>query len=638
VHKPASELKTYLCLGYDIPREEQVRKYISIDYQNYQAIVEGLNIGVIFQDKDGFVISANQKIAEILDTTLENLYNNNKIYSVWNTCDGNGVPLHYSQTPFMKALVTGEPQTNVILRLQMSESQIRTVICNSQPLFEHGHPKPFSVVSTVLDITNEKNLEQEAKARGALFSSFMEHTPYFTWIVDKEENLVFANHSLLSFFQADESAFGQKIAGLIPGPIEAAFHEKHLKVMKTQRVDHSIIKSLMADGKEHVYQITVFPIHGASIEVMIGGEALDVTESYNARQEIKKTNERLLNLSRPTSEAIWDWNMTNHQIFVNETLQSLIGNPIREAADLAWFFQRVYAEDRAKIEDLIKTALKHKKPSWDVEFRFRDAAGKYIDISNRGFVIYNAEGPIRMIGSMRDISEFRKIESQLVDQRLKQQKGIAEAIIHSQEEERRRIGNELHDNVNQILSTAQLYISMLDNSLENFAEIRAKSLETIKLGIEEIRKLSRQMVAPSLREGGLVASINQIVDELQYINPFHITFTHSKTCAIEALNKNKKMTLFRIVQEQIKNTVKYSKAKKVEINLCCTHDQIRLFIEDDGVGFDSKNTRRGLGLSNIYERTRLYNGKITLDTAVGKGCSLTVTIPLETKRQNLVSK
>ena len=93
VHKPASELKTYLCLGYDIPREEQVRKYISIDYQNYQAIVEGLNIGVIFQDKDGFVISANQKIAEILDTTLENLYNNNKIYSVWNTCDGNGVPL-----------------------------------------------------------------------------------------------------------------------------------------------------------------------------------------------------------------------------------------------------------------------------------------------------------------------------------------------------------------------------------------------------------------------------------------------------------------------------------------------------------------------------------------------------------------
>jgi PAS domain S-box-containing protein len=625
------ELDKFLCLGYDIPCEEQVRKFTSISDRNYQAIVEGLNVGLIFQDNRGSLISANQKAAEILNVSLENLYRNGNIYPLWKTTNAEGNPLPFAEAPFMKALSRGETQTNVLLNLQVGDGIERNVLCNSQPLFEKDQSVPFSVVSTILDITNEKKLEMEAKSRTALFRSFMAHTPYFTWIVDRDENLVFANQSLLNYFKGDETAFGKNMFHLIPTNIAAIFHEKHLSVFKKQIEDHSIVKSLMADGKERVYQLTVFPIHGASPSELVGGEALDITEAYNARQEIKNSNERLLYMSKATSEAIWDWNMRNGVIFCNQSLHGLIGTDLNQVYDMNWFYRRIHPEDKSKVEWKIKKVLERKEKSWEAEYRFQSIDGEYKMVYNRGFVIYEDNLPIRMIGSLQDISEVRQLESQLVDQKLKQQKGIAEAIIHSQEEERTRIGHELHDNVNQILSTAQLYLSMLGPKKNDFEEVKEKASEMIMLGIEEIRKLSRQMVVANLNEGGLLESIKDIVADLRFINPFNIVFNHNQHCDVEVLSKNKKITLFRIVQEQIKNIVKYSGSKNVEISLFSNPEQVKLVIRDDGIGFDSKNTRRGLGLSNIYERTRLDNGKVILDTAPGKGCCLTVSLPSDNK-------
>jgi signal transduction histidine kinase len=137
------------------------------------------------------------------------------------------------------------------------------------------------------------------------------------------------------------------------------------------------------------------------------------------------------------------------------------------------------------------------------------------------------------------------------------------------------------------------------------------------------------LVVPDLKKGGLVASIDELVGDLCFDNLFEVDFRHSKTCDIEVMTQTKKITLFRIVQEQMKNIVKYSKAKKVLIALNIDKDRVRLEIKDDGEGFDPKGTRRGIGLSNIYERTRLYNGKAMLTTAPGKGCSIIVSIPFE---------
>ncbi|HVV06145.1 MAG TPA: ATP-binding protein [Puia sp.] len=202
-----------------------------------------------------------------------------------------------------------------------------------------------------------------------------------------------------------------------------------------------------------------------------------------------------------------------------------------------------------------------------------------------------------------------------------------EAIIRAQQDERERIGHELHDNVNQILTSAHLYLTVLTRDCPEFEDVRKRTIDILQMGIEAIRQLSKEMVMFDLKEEGLIGSISNLVKDLYKTKLFNILFIHSDASRVEALDKCRKIALFRVVQEQVKNIIKYSQSKNIQIALHCMDDQIRLLVRDDGIGFDPATTKKGLGLSNIYERAMLYKGKVLLDSAPGRGCSLIVNIP-----------
>ena len=90
----------------------------------------------------------------------------------------------------------------------------------------------------------------------------------------------------------------------------------------------------------------------------------------------------------------------------------------------------------------------------------------------------------------------------------------------------------------------------------------------------------------------------------------------------------KEVTFFRIIQEQLRNILKHSQATEVTISLATSSDNVQLVVEDNGVGFDPAKKITGIGLSNIYKRTAFYNGTVNIETAEGKGCRFTVTIPM----------
>jgi LytS/YehU family sensor histidine kinase len=124
---------------------------------------------------------------------------------------------------------------------------------------------------------------------------------------------------------------------------------------------------------------------------------------------------------------------------------------------------------------------------------------------------------------------------------------------------------------------------------------------------------------------GLVESIASIVNDIGISGKLKIDFTYSME--EDLLSPGKKVSLFRIVQEQVKNIMKYSQATEVTIKLDIDENETRLVIRDNGIGFDPGKTYRGIGLSNIHDRARFYNGSTDIQSSPGKGCLLTVTIP-----------
>ncbi len=272
------------------------------------------------------------------------------------------------------------------------------------------------------------------------------------------------------------------------------------------------------------------------------------------------------------------------------------------------------------------------KGLWLAEYRFKRSDGSYALVSDRGFLVFSKEGKvIRMVGSMQDVTEKKEMAEQLLRQELNKQKLIAQAMVDAQEKERAEIGKELHDNVNQILSTTKLYLELAKNdNQERMSLINRSAGQYSQRDPRDTEHLP--LAGPRQhRRPGLVDSITDLVESVQLTRAMHVEFYPAGNVD-ERISDKAKLMLFRIIQEQVNNVLKHSGARNLIIELILedTENRIELSITDDGKGFiPDKVTKKGLGLSNIMSRADLFGGIVTIQSAPGRGCKLRVQVPLE---------
>jgi len=156
-------------------------------------------------------------------------------------------------------------------------------------------------------------------------------------------------------------------------------------------------------------------------------------------------------------------------------------------------------------------------------------------------------------------------------------------------------------------------------------ELLSKSRKNISMAIEEIRKLSKELITPSLNDLGLIQSIKELIRSIQMVKKMKIRLNISGLDE-NALLPEQKINVYRIIQEQLNNILKHAHATSVVIELNKMKEQICLQVKDDGRGFDPRMRRKGVGISNIISRAELYNGRVEIDSAPGKGCRLEVIL------------
>ena len=198
-------------------------------------------------------------------------------------------------------------------------------------------------------------------------------------------------------------------------------------------------------------------------------------------------------------------------------------------------------------------------------------------------------------------------------------------MLGAQERERFELGQELHDNINQILATSKLYLDVAIEEREPRIELLDKSRKNISMAIEEIRKLSHELITPSLNDLGLVQTIRELIRSIQSVKRMKIRLDVAGLGEDELLPEQK-INIYRIIQEQLNNILKHAQANNVDIELYNVQDQVSLRLTDDGKGFDPRIRWKGVGISNIISRAELYNGKVEIESAPGKGCQLIVIL------------
>ena len=145
--------------------------------------------------------------------------------------------------------------------------------------------------------------------------------------------------------------------------------------------------------------------------------------------------------------------------------------------------------------------------------------------------------------------------------------------------------------------------------------------------IQEIRKLSRSLNTSMIEEVGLKPPVEEVIGNLQATLSIEVTLEYDDSLD-EILSYPQKLTFYRIIQEQVKNIVRHSRAGKAMIILGKSNGVVSLRIKDDGIGFDMQNLRSGLGLINMRNRVEGCQGVLRILSSPSNGCTLEVDIPV----------
>ena len=357
-----------------------------------------------------------------------------------------------------------------------------------------------------------------------------------------------------------------------------------------------------------------------------------IIENKQAEQKINISNERYLLATKATNDAIWDYDIKNKRLYWGESFYSIFGYaPGHHPGKHGFWESKIHPGDKEITKQLYNSAIKNKERGVVYsEYRFRKADNTYLLVADRAFIVWDNDGnAVRFVGSMQDITDRKKLEGQLLAQEINKQKTIAQAVVDAQEKERAEIGKELHDNVNQILSTAKLYLELAKTDTRQKDALIKRSADSIFTAINEIRHISKALVPPSVKDLGLIESVNDLVESLRMTNALQVQFTHSGDFD-NIINDKQKLMLFRIMQEQVSNVLKHAAASRIIIDLRLVGKLINLSIVDNGKGFELEKVKfkKGVGLSNIESRAHLFNGEVSITTTPGKGCKLFIQVPI----------
>lgn len=195
--------------------------------------------------------------------------------------------------------------------------------------------------------------------------------------------------------------------------------------------------------------------------------------------------------------------------------------------------------------------------------------------------------------------------------------------------EQKRISEELHDGIlGEMLGTRLILSGLNERQDEASVEQRSDLIEKLRGIEEEIRTISHELNSAAYEKfHNFIVSLDDMIHGVEQSSGMDISLTYDEEVSWDKLLGDIKINAYRIVQEALKNCVKHAESKNVFISFQSAGDNLKLTIADDGVGFDTKKGRRGIGLRNIISRTKKIKGKLDIDSTKGKGTTITITFP-----------
>ncbi len=372
-------------------------------------------------------------------------------------------------------------------------------------------------------------------------------------------------------------------------------------------------------GEERWFSMTVTPLSGREGAVI---SIRDTTESRRIEAGLRES-ERLLQIANEVPAMIWMAAPDRRCIYFNKQWLEFTGRRLDQELDYGWM-DGIHPDDMGTFQAVFEEAFE-RRHSFRLEHRLRCSNGTFRWVLNTGVPFLQANGEFTgFAGSCNDTTDRRATEETLID--------LGGRLINAQEEERRRVARELHDNLSQKMA-------LLAIEIEQLAQLPSHSAEEIDAGLRnlldkvqelssEIHRISYALHPWKLDRLGLAAAILSLCNEASNHQSLQVQCDFENIP--DRLPRDVALCLYRVIQESLQNIIKHSGAYAATVDLRGSPSEIRLRITDEGVGFEPESAVRkpGLGLLSMRERLRIVGGTISIESQPLRGTRINVVVPL----------
>jgi len=476
------------------------------------------------------------------------------------------------------------------------------------------------------DISEQKRVQQVLRESEERLRHIISSSYEWVWEVDDKTAYTYCAPQCRDILGYEpEEIIGKTPFDLMP-PDEATRLATEFRSIAAERRAFRNLRTVKRHKNGHlvVLEANGLPILGADGTLHgYRGMARDITERDRAEQALRESEERFRLVANTAPVMIWSSGTNKLCDYFNRPWLHFTGRPLEAELGNGWT-DGIHPEDFTSCLHTYSEAFDQRR-TFEMHYRLRRHDGEYRWLLDIGVPRINADGSFAgYIGSCIDITERKQAEKALAS--------IGRRLIEAHEEERTRIGRELHDDISQRLALLAIELDRWNQKVSYRAELRdliVNAQQRIHGIAKDVQSLSHRLHSSKLDYLGLATAASSFCRELSERSDVNITFSHKGIPL--TLPKEVSLALFRVLQEALQNAVKHSGVRDFKAELRGASDAIELTVTDNGRGFQEQEafTRPGIGLISMRERLQLLHGELSIKSRPNAGTTIHARIPLE---------
>ncbi|MCC3157654.1 PAS domain S-box protein [Hymenobacter sp. 15J16-1T3B] len=496
-------------------------------------------------------------------------------------------------------------------RIVRPDGSVRHVAASGQVHYDEAG-RPQRLTGLVRDVTERRHAQEELNSKNRLLDHILTTIPVVLSRVGADGTLQeVVGAGLRRLGVADNAIAGRNVFEAYPQL--RPYIERLLTGEEVQFVGEPPNRG----GEQAYFQNYGFFDEEKQSGVLFG---IDVTETHQANTRLAADAAFLQGLVSNIQEGIMafdaelrvtEWNYLMEQYLLVQR-EAVLGQVIFEALPFV---------NVPRNRDILRRAL-----AGETQTYYNVAFSRRAGFFDAAFVpLRDAAGTVAgVLGVIRDVTERNRLMEEATGLRLQREKEVLSAIMHTQEDERKRIAEALHNGVGQLLYAAKLHL--YNQPVEEGH--RAAALGLLNEAIKSTRTISFELTPNILEDFGLKTALEELCKRIPKQNlDVHLS-VGELPAALPILLET---AVYRIVQELLNNVIKHAEAREAFIYVEPQGPQLHVSVEDDGVGFDvemATQKRGGIGLAGIRNRVGLLAGQLTIRSMPGRGTTISIEIPL----------